>query len=187
MRRVGAVKRIAFFALALLFTCTIQAALPRDKFLTKEGKLTATLTLKDCQGGFVGTTGLIWTIRPDGSWDRKRFINRTMRKADQQGKLTAKQLKSLADVLAHAQVDKLPPKLGKFKGANPHVVKLSWGKRQSEWILPTGSPIPRYPDQPFGKLTSEDSFAEIAQMLLKMLKNPKIRKIQSLQFTYFTD
>ena len=163
-------KQIVLIAFTLLFARTTQSALPRDKFLTKEGKLSATLTLKDGQGGFVGITGLIWTVRPDGSWDRKRFINRSMRKPDMQGKLTAKQQQSLADVLAHAQVDKLPPTMGKFRGANPHVVTLSWGKQQCEWTLPTGSPVPKYPDQPFGKLTSQDSFAEISQILRKMLK-----------------
>ena len=61
-------KQIVLIAFVLLFACNIQAALPRDKFLTKEGKLTATLTLKDAQGGFVGITGLVWTVRPDGSW-----------------------------------------------------------------------------------------------------------------------
>ena len=119
-------------------------------FLTREGKLSATLTLKDGQGGFAGFTGLIWTVRPDGSWDRKRFINRTIRKADQQGKLTAKQLHSLADVLAHAQVDKLPPKMGKFRGANPHVVTLICGKHQFEWTLPTGSSMPNMPSSILG-------------------------------------
>ena len=165
-------KQIVLIAFTLLFARTTQSALPRDKFLTKEGKLSATFTLKDGQGGFAGITGLIWTVRPDGTWDRKRFINRSMRKPDMQGKLTAKQQQSLADVLAHAQVDKLPPTMGKFRGANPHVVTLSWGKQQCEWTLPTGSPVPKYPDQPFGKLTSQDSFAEISQILRKMLKTP---------------
>jgi len=154
-------KRIVLTAFTLLFAGTTQAALGRDKFLTKDG-----------QGGFVGISGLIWTVRPDGSWDRKRYINRTMRKPDQQGKLTAKQLQSLANVLAHAQVNKLPPKMGKFREANPHVVTLSWGKHQCEWTLPPGSPVPNYPDQQFGKLTSQDSFAEISQILRKMLKTP---------------
>ena len=165
-------KQIVLIAFTLLFARTTQSALPRDKFLTKEGKLSATLSLKDGQSGFAGITGLIWTVRPDGSWDRTRFINRTMRKPNQRGKLTAKQLQSLADVLAHAQVDKLPPKMGKFRGANPHVVTLICGKHQSEWTLPTGSSMPKYPDQPFGKLTSQDSFAEISQILHKMLKTP---------------
>ncbi len=166
-------KQIVLIAFTLLFADALQAALSPDKFLTKEGRLTATLTLKDGQGGFAGFTGSIWTVRPDGSWDRKRFINRTMRKADQQGKLTAEELHSLAAVLAHAQVDKLPPKMGKFRGANPHVVTLSWGKHQCVWTLPPGSPVPKYLDQPFGKLTSQDRFAEISQILLKILKKPK--------------
>ena len=52
-------KQIVLIAFTLLFARTTQSALPRDKFLTKEGKLTATLTLKDAQGGFVGITGLV--------------------------------------------------------------------------------------------------------------------------------
>ena len=168
-------KQYVLIAFTPLFACTTQSALPRDMFLIKDGKLSATLTLKDAQGGFAGFTGLIWTVRPDGSWDRKRFINRTMRMPDQQGKLTAKQRQSLTDVLAHAQVDKLPTKMGKSRGANPHVVILTWGKHQCEWTLPAGSPVPKYPDQPFGKLTSQDSFAEISQILRKMLKTPKYK------------
>ena len=157
---------------AVFLACPTQAA-PRDKFLTDDGKLTDTLTLKDGQSGFVGTTGSIWTVRPDGSWDRKRFINAKTNKPDQQGKLTPKQLQALADVLAHAQIHKLPAKLGKLRGANPHVVTLTWGKRTCVWTLPPGSPVPKYQEQPGGKLTPEDGFAEIAQFLRLTLKTSK--------------
>ena len=157
----------------LLFAGKTQANLSRDKFLTRDGKLSATLTLKDVQGGFAGFTGVIWTIRPDGSWDRKRIISRTTQKPDLNGKLSAKQLRQIADVLTHAQVDKLPARLGKFRGVNPHVVTLGWGNRQCAWTLGPGMPVPKYPDQSFGKLTDEDSFAEISQTLGKLLKSPK--------------
>jgi len=160
-------------AFCFLFACKTQANLPRNKFLTKDGKLSATLKLKDVQGGFAGFTGVIWTIHPDGSWDRKRIVGHATRKPDLTGKLTAKQLQQIADVLVHAQVDKLPGRLGKFHGANPHVVTLGWGKRQCAWTLPPGMPIPKYPNQPFGKLTVEDSFAQIAQALHKSLKVPE--------------
>ena len=158
---------------ASFLACGTQAALPRDKFLTEDGKLPDTLTLQDGQGGFAGITGSIWTVRPDGSWDRKRFINARMNKPDQQGKLTANQLQALADVLAHAQAYKLPDQLGKFRGANPHVVTLTWGKRKCAWTLPPGSPMPKYQELPGGKLTPEDSFAEIAQFLRSTLKTAK--------------
>ena len=158
---------------ASFLACSTQAALPRDKFLTEDGKLPDTLTPQDGQGGFAGITGSIWTVRPDGSWDRKRFINARTNKPDQLGKLTPKQLHALANVLAHAQVHKLPGRLGKFRGANPHMVTLTWGKRKCVWTLPPGSPVPKYPDQPFGKLTPEDGFAEISQFLRSMLKPEK--------------
>jgi len=166
-------KQIALIGFVLSLACTTQAALPRDRFLTRHGNMAATLTLRDGQGGFAGITGFVWTIRPDGSWDRKRFTNSRMDKPDQQGKLTAKQLQSLADILAHAQVHKLPARLGKFRGANPHLVTLAWGKHKCVWTLPPGSPMPKYPDQPFGKLTPEDGFAEISQFLRSMLKPEK--------------
>ena len=166
-------KQIALLGFALLFACATQAAVPRDKFLTEDGKLSDTLTLKDGQSGFAGITGFIWTIRPDGSWDRKRFISRRLMEPDQQGKLTAKQLQSLADVLAHAQIHKLPARIGEVRGANPHVVTLTWGKQSCVWTLPPGSPVPKYQDQPSGKLTSEDSFAEISQVMRAMLKTSK--------------
>ena len=157
----------------LLFACTTQAALLRDKYLTKEGKLSATLTLKDVQGGFAGFTGVVWTIRPDGTWDRKRIVGRATRKPDLNGKLSARQLQQIADALAHAQMSKLPARLGKFRGANPHMVTLGWGKQQCAWTLRSGTPVPKYPDQPFGKLTDEDCFVEIAQTLGKLLKAPE--------------
>ncbi len=160
-------------AFCFLFACKTQANFPRNKFLAKDGRLSATLKLKDVQGGFAGFTGVIWTLHPDGSWDCKRIVGRATRKSDLTGKLTAKQLQQIADVLAHAQVDKLPGRLGKFRGANPHVVTLGWGKQQCVWTLPPGMPIPKYPDQPFGKLTDEDSFAQIAQALHKLLKAPE--------------
>lgn len=160
-------------AFCFLFACKTQANFPRNKFLAKDGRLSAALKLKDVQGGFAGFTGVIWTLHPDGSWDCKRIVGRATRKSELTGKLTTKQLQQIADVLAHAQVDKLPGRLGKFRGANPHVVTLGWGKQQCVWTLPPGMPIPKYPDQPFGKLTDEDSFAQIAQALHKLLKAPE--------------
>ena len=166
-------KEIVVLAVVWLFLHPIQEAFARDKFLGKDGTLTATLTLKDSQSGFAGITGLLWTIKPDGSWERKRFTNNRMAKADQQGKLTPKQMQSLADVLIHAQIHKLPPKIGKYRGPNPHVVTLTWGNHQCAWTVSAGALVPKYPDQPFGKLTPEDGFAEISQTLRKMLKLSK--------------
>lgn len=163
-------KHVVVIVFALLFALPTQGTLIRDRFLGKDGNLTAILSLKDGQGGIAGITGLLWTVRPDGSWERKPFTNKSIGKPDQKGKLTPKQLQTLADILAHAQIHKLPAKIGNFRGPNPHLVTLSWGKQQCVWTLPAGSPVPKYPDQPFGKLTLQDGFSEISQALRKMLK-----------------
>jgi len=165
-------KQVVVLIFALLLSYNLQA-LPRDKHLTNDGKLGETLILKDGQSGFVGITGSIWTIDPDGSWEHKRFFNNRIDKADRQGELTAKKLQVLADVLAHAQMDKMPARVGEFGGTNPHVVILSWGKDQCVWTLPPGSPEPKHPASPFCKLTSQESFAEIYQAVFKALKTPK--------------
>jgi hypothetical protein len=165
-------KQVISLIFALLLASNTQG-IARDKYITKDGKLGESLTLKDGQGGFTGVTGSIWAVQPDGSWEHKRFLNKKVDKADRKGKLTGRQLQSLASVLAHAHVDKLPDKLGNFRGANPHVVTLSWGKVQCVWTLPAGSPVPEYLDFPFGKLTPKDGFAEIYQVMGKLLKSNK--------------
>tara|TARA_Y100000588_G_C14060164_1_gene841038 strand:+ start:207 stop:716 length:510 start_codon:yes stop_codon:yes gene_type:complete len=163
-------KQVVMSAVVWLFLHPIQETFACDKFIGKDGKLTATLTLKDSQIGFTGITGLLWAIKPDGSWERKCFTNNRMAKADQQGKLTPNQMQLLADVLTHAQMHKLPAKIGKYRGPNPHIVTLSWGNHECAWTLAADSLVPKYPDQPFGNLTPEDGFSEISQTLHKMLK-----------------
>jgi hypothetical protein len=107
------------------------------------GALPAKVTLKDAQGGFVGFTGWITTVNVDGSWTRSQFINKKVRPASQRGQLTAAQIKTLAETLKTANVQKLPARMGKFHGANPHVITLTCGDHQSVFTLPTGSKLPK--------------------------------------------
>ena len=107
------------------------------------GALPAKVTLKDAQGGFVGFTGWITTVNVDGSWTRRQFINKKVRPASQRGQLTAAQIKTLAETLKTANVQKLPARMGKFHGANPHVITLTCGDHQCVFTLPTGSKLPK--------------------------------------------
>ncbi len=107
------------------------------------GALPAKVTLKDAQGGFVGFTGWITTVDVDGSWTRRQFINQQVRAASQRGQLTAAQIKTLAETLKTANVQKLPARMGKFHGANPHVYTLTCGDHQCVFTLPTGSKLPK--------------------------------------------
>ena len=105
------------------------------------GALPAKVTLKDAQGGFVGFTGWITTVNVDGSWTRSQFINKKVRPASQRGQLTAAQIKMLAETLKTANVQKLPARMGKFHGANPHVITLTCGDHQCVFTLPAGSKL----------------------------------------------
>ena len=83
--------------------------------------------------------------------------------------MTAAQLKSLTAALATAQVEKLPARIGKFLGANPHVVTLTYGDKASVLTLPTGARLPE--PLPGGKLDATGRFALVAHELKGLLKS----------------
>ena len=140
----------------------------KQKNPPKGGGLKSKLTLKDAQGGFAGFTGWITTVNEDGAWNRRQFFNQQLRPIERQGKMTAAQLKSLTAALATAQVEKLPARIGKFLGANPHVVTLTYGDKASVLTLPTGARLPE--PLPGGKLDATGRFALVAHELKGLLK-----------------
>jgi hypothetical protein len=148
-------------------------ALIDKSFLTKDGKLTERIVYKVSQSGFAGVTGFFWTIEPDGSWTRRSFINRTVRKVDSKGKLTAKQLQQLATVLSKNQARKLPLKLGSKPMVNPRIVSLTVGKRESKYIVRGGTNLPK--PKAAGK-TEQDRFLRVVSTIQQLLKTgPKGR------------
>lgn len=122
-----------------------------SKFLTKDGKLTAPFSLKDTQGGFAGFTGKLYSIKPDGAWTITRVFNRRKYKPHAFGKLSAKQLRTLAAALKANRVDKLPATSGSRAQANPLVITVAFGKHRSVCSLPAGLTDPgKLPKGPKG-------------------------------------
>ena len=151
----------------------IQQNLDKDKANPNRGKagqdpkggvLPSKLTLKDAQGGFAGFTGWVTTINEDGTWNRRQFFNQQLRPIEKQGKLTAAQAKAIKAALTTAQIEKLPARLGKFQGANPHVLTLTCGEKQIVLTLPAG-PMPLPLLQPGDKLTDTGRFTLLAHEL----------------------
>jgi len=95
----------------------------------QDGKLTQTLEFKDAQGGFAGFSGNLWSISADGAWTKSPFLNATVREPTERGKLTADELKTLADALTKYDLLRLPERIGKPIGANPRVYSLTFGKK----------------------------------------------------------
>lgn len=127
------------------------------------------ISLKDAQGGFAGFTGWVTTINADGTWDRRQFFNQQLRPIEMQGRLTDAQAKAILATITNTQIEKLPARLGKFHGANPHVLTLTYGEKQIVLNLPPGAKLPK--PLPGGKLIDTDAFALVAQKLMNLLKN----------------
>ncbi len=130
---------------------------------TQPGALKETITLRDLQGGFAGFTGWLTTINPDGTWNRRQVFNQQLREISHQGSFSVDQVKSLNAVLAAARVEQLPERIGQFAGANPHVVTLTVGNRQSVLTLPAGGSLPQA--HPGDKLDAVMAFAMVANEL----------------------
>ena len=167
----------------------IQQNLDKDKANPNRGKgnkdpkgnvLPKKLSLKDAQGGFAGFTGWETTINVDGSWNRRQFFNQQLRPIEKQGKLTDAQANAIKAAINAAHIEKLPARLGTFRGANPHVLTLTFGDNQIAFTLPTAAKLEK--PQPGGKLTGADAFALVAHELANLHKNagapkPRIRPL----------
>ncbi|MBC8326066.1 MAG: protease inhibitor I42 family protein [Verrucomicrobia subdivision 3 bacterium] len=141
------------------------------------------LSLKDAQGGVAGFTGWVTTVKVDGTWNRRQFFNQQLRPIEQQGKLTDAQAQAIKATMNTANIEKLPARLGKFSGANPHVLTLTFGDQQIVLTLPTGAKLET--PQPGGKLTGADAFALVAHELAHLHKNtdatePRIRPLPEI-------
>jgi hypothetical protein len=102
-------------------------------------ELKHSLTLREEQGGAGGLSGVEWTIRPDGKWELVRFC--TVKGKEEKlgsslarGELTSAQLTELGQVLASADLNGLPPKIGPAPEpaaiVNPHRFVLIFGDKK---------------------------------------------------------
>lgn len=151
-----------FASLATVFLATAIFANAQDYI--KDGKLTKTLKLTQLQGGFAGFTGFEYTIEPDGTWSTQSLFNQKKTPKDK-GKLTAKELESLAALLAKNDIEKLPAKSGKQPGANPHTITIEFGKTKATLV---GQEPPKA--DPNNAASVDSRFAAIYQGVTGMLK-----------------
>ena len=150
----------AIMTLALMAT-----SLRADDYLTKDGKLTQELKVVQLQGGFAGFTGVQYTIAPDGAWTSVSLFNKKTTPKDK-GKLTAKELEKLAEILSKYDLAKLPEKSGKQPGANPHTITFEYGKQKASLVGQTAPKV----DANNPAATVESRFAGIYQGVVGLLK-----------------
>jgi hypothetical protein len=145
--------------------CMAATTLHADDYI-KDGKLTNPLKITQTQGGFAGFTGVEYTIEPDGAWSTATVFNQKKTPKDK-GKLSAKELETLAALLSKQDLLKLPAKIGKQPGANPHTISIEFGKAKASIV---GQMPPKA--DPNDAATPESRFAAIYQGVTAMLKTP---------------
>jgi hypothetical protein len=81
--------------------------------------------------------------------------------------LTKKQLRTLAEGFTKYDLQKLPERMGKNLGVNPHVVSITFGKRQSVMILAARAPLPE--TDPENAESPEEQFATLVGLLQRTM------------------
>jgi len=174
MRKFFVLPPLLFFTL-LNFAPGQDAGAKKSLYLADDGNLLHALVLKDAQGGFAGFSGHVWTIEPDGTWNRAPFLNQTVRKPDRQGKFTKPQLAALERHLIKQDLLGLPGKLGKGIGANPHVFTITFGDKQSGFTVPPGAGPPKKDSTKMGDPAQR--FAALIRLLKRGMSAPEETKV----------
>lgn len=112
-----------------------------NPFLTADNHLIAELELRDEQAGFVGVSGITWSILPDGTCEASPFVNNTVSSSSQAGQLAQADLVKLASTLLDQNFSGLPAEISSEPSLNPHRLQISLGDKSTALVLPAGQSI----------------------------------------------
>jgi hypothetical protein len=100
--------------------------------------LKMTLTVKDTQDGFAGTTGTVWTIGLDCTFRVSRLFGPQVAEPHLTGRLTPEHEARLSALLAKAAAAELPAQLGETTLVNARRITLEYGGTISVLSLEPG-------------------------------------------------
>jgi hypothetical protein len=98
------------------------------------------LTVKDSQDGFAGTTGTVWTIKPDCSYEVARLRGTEVSPPHLKGQLTPEQQSQLAAALSSAAIETLPSRIGEPAPVNSRQISVDYGGKTAVLNLGMGDP-----------------------------------------------
>jgi hypothetical protein len=101
----------------------------------QDADLNATLTVADLQNGFVGPTGTVWTVSPEGIFTVARQVGINAPAPHKTGQLTTEQKARLAGLIAAIEQASIPSRLGAAPGPNVHQITVSYGSTRSVLTL----------------------------------------------------
>ena len=120
-------QRIAGVCLSFSLSLGMVAMLGGGSALAKGCMLTMTLSVKDTQDGFAGTTGTIWTIEPDCTFRVSRLFGQHVAEPHLQGSLTPEHQARLSAILANTAVAELPAQMGETPAVNARRIAVEYG------------------------------------------------------------
>ena len=129
--------RTARTALLLLALAAAGMA-PQHQVLAANCPVKPMLIVKDTQDGFAGTTGTIWTIKPDCSYDVARVRAGEVSPPHLKGQLTPEQQSKLAAALSAAAVETLPARIGEPAPVNAREITIEYGGKTAVLNLGMG-------------------------------------------------
>lgn len=142
-----------------------------NPFLTPDGYLNAELEFQDGQMGFVGISGITWTILPNGTCQASRFVNDTVSSPHQTCHLEQQDLVMLANTLSDQNFAGLPSEIPSAPALNPHRLMIRLGKKSSTLTLQTGQSIENaLTTQPYQPELPRSRFLTIAQGIDQLIK-----------------
>ena len=121
---------------ALLSLSLAAAFMAPHQVLAADCSVKPMLTVKDTQDGFAGTTGTIWTIKPDCSYDVARLRGSEVSPPHLKGQLTPEQQSQLAAALSAAAVETLPAPV------NARQITIEYGGKTAVLNLGMGGAAP---------------------------------------------
>jgi hypothetical protein len=122
-------------SVALWLLCALALAMLRPAEAA-DCRMKTALTLKDSQDGFAGSTGTVWTIKPDCSYTVARFIGTGATQQLREGALAPEQQSQLAALIA-ANLGAGPVRVGERAPVNAHQLTIEYDGRIS--VLDLGS------------------------------------------------
>lgn len=96
------------------------------------------VVVREAQSGFVGTTGTVIVIEPDGQFTEARFVNEVTAEPHRRGLLSQASMMQLAESVQRADFGTLPARAGGAPVPNPYEVRVSVGARTVTAVAPPG-------------------------------------------------
>lgn len=100
------------------------------------------ILVRDTQSGFVGATGTILTIEPDGTYVRAPLLLQKAGEVLSRGVLDLAARNAIDRALEENRFASLPEQLGGRPGANPHEIAITVDDRTVTLTMPSGLPSP---------------------------------------------